>query len=158
MLMVSTPTSHTLVMVIEQLSNYWLDNLEEGDDLFSLDSITKQVVSDSGSDDGESGKSVFENDEIFSLPDPELNNTTIVLPPVNLCSTSSSFVVNLPKSSAFVDWMHFVDSSQAHIFDIGDVGPFHSQTDLMLLLQQTTNNIAAFETKYQTEGFHLKNG
>ena len=58
-----------------------------GDDLFSLYSVTKQVVRDSGSDDGECGKSVFEDDdEIFSLPDPELNKTNTVLLLMNLCS------------------------------------------------------------------------
>ena len=67
-----------------------------GDDLSSLYSVTKQVVRDSGSDDG---KSVFEDDEIFSLPDPKLNKITTVLPPMNLCSPSSSSDVNLPKSS-----------------------------------------------------------
>ena len=75
-----------------------------GDDLFSLHSITKQVVRDSGSDDDECGKSVFENDdEIFSLPEIKLNKTTTILPPVNLCSPSSSYDVNLPKSSTVVD-------------------------------------------------------
>ena len=65
-------------------------------------------------------KSVFEkDDELFSLPDPELNKTA--LPPVNLCSLLSS---------------SFVDSSQAQIFNIGGVDASHSQTDIMLLLQQ----------------------
>ena len=76
-----------------------------GDDLFSLNSVTRQVVRGSGSDDGECGKSVFEDDEIFSLPDLELNKTTTVLLPVNLCSPSSNSDVNLPKSSAVVDRM-----------------------------------------------------
>ena len=87
---------------------------------------------DSGNDDDENGKSVSEDDdEIFFLPDPELN----ILPTVNLCSPSSSCDVNLPKSGVVVDRMHFVDSSQAQIFDIGCVGASHSQTDIMLLLQ-----------------------
>ena len=67
---------------------------------------------DSGNNDDECGKSLSENDgEIFFLPDPKLNKTNTVLPPVNLCSPSSSCDVNLPKSSAVVDQMHFVDSS-----------------------------------------------
>ena len=91
---------------------------------------------DSGNDGDENGKSLSEDvDEIFFIPDPELNKTTTVLPPVNLCSSSSSCDVNLPKSSAVVDRMHFVDSSQAQIFDIWGVGASHSQTDIMLLLQ-----------------------
>ena len=91
-----------------------------GDDLFSLHSITKYIVVDSGNDDDENGKSVSEDDEILFLPDPK---TTTVLPSVNLYSSSCD--VNLPKSSAVVDGMHFVDSSQAQIFDIWGVGTSH---------------------------------
>ena len=81
---------------------------------------------DFGNDDGKSVSE--EDDEIFFLPDPELNKTTIVLPPVNLCSPSSSCDVNLPKSSAFVDRMHFVESSRLRSLTLGVwVHPIHKQ-------------------------------
>ena len=69
--------------------------------MFSLHSVTKQVVRDSGNDDGESGKSVSEDDdEIFSLPDPKLNKTTTILLP--RCEFVNVIIVEAHMTSCYI--------------------------------------------------------